>query len=484
MRIAGNFSGDATSTFDDFKMKLVTDDLNADGAWRLPNGGFENLEYRGLLGLTGTGWRDRFSSLNSFTYSASNRVESWSFTQSGSGVSGAPDVGITYPAMFYDSPPTYWHNPNLSRFGDKHLAFYSNGGTATSAAFTPPAGRWQLRFKAAYAGNQDNNSRFWHSTLLNNIPTWSATATVNGDEIALGTFKKGGYTKWADVVFPTAFTVQEGDSVAISICQTDSAGAGYIDEVELVPANGVAGNLVQDGGFENATWDAGSAWQRDIHSGVAADKLDNYVARWEYANMPQYFGYDWYEGDYCLKLWSIKEDAAWQDVAVPSNGLYRLTFYARTRVDTRGNGYSYDPIRVWMAKDGVTNELGRTDVNYDVFRPFTYFWRAPTAGTYRLGFQSTLPEYQDRSTLIDGVSLTPVADELLSEMPDVPETLEISVVAVSLKKKDFPGTLKIDRLRIAGRSYVGTIDASTAPDVIFGPGTIEVTPKGTLMIFR
>lgn len=472
MRIAGNATGDATSTFDDFKMKLITEDLNPDGAWRLPNGGFEDLERGGLRGLGSNPAVTQESSLNNFEYSASNTVVSWSFTQGGYGVSDAPSVGITYPAMA-DVGSAYWHNPNLSRFGDKHLAFYSNGGTATSAAFTPPAGRWRLRFKAAFAGNQDDNSRFWHSTPLKNVPTWSATAIVNGDEIALGTFTKGGYTKWSDITLPNAFTVQDGDSVVISIRQTDSAGAGYIDEVELVP------ELVQDGGFENATWDNSSAWKRYIHPGV--QNPDNVVERRPYADGPEYWGYDRYEGSYCLKLRYYAEDVAYQDVVIPSNGLYRLTFHARTRVDSRGFGYSYNPIRVWMAKDGVTNELGRTDVNYDVFRPFTYFWRAPAAGTYRLGFQITLPA-QDRSTLIDGVSLTPVGDTLLSETPDVPEALEISVADGAELALDFPGTLKVERLRIAGRNYSGTVDASVAPDVLSGTGKIEIKQRGFMLI--
>ena len=82
------------------------------------------------------------------------------------------------------------------------------------------------------------------------------------------------------------------------------------------------------------------------------------------------------------------------------------------------------------------------------------------------------------------MSLTPVADELLSETPDLPETLEISVAAGAELALDFPGTLKIDKLQIAGRSYVGTIDASVVPGVVIGQGAIEVTPKGTMVIFR
>lgn len=484
MRIAADVTGDSTSTFDDFKMKLVTEDLNLDGAWRIPNGGFENV-LRGGFKSRSVNWGA--CSLTDFTMAASNMVASWSFTQGGDGTSGAPSVGLSHAAMSANGYG-YFHNANLDRFGDSCMAFYSNGGTATSAAFTPPAGRYRLRFKSAFAGF---DQRQWHGKSLNNNPVWEATVIVNGGEPqSLGTASGAlsGFNTWGEVTLPAEFVVPEGASVAVSIRQTAEAGAGFLDDVELVPDN----NLVADGGFENATWSDASAWQRSIPGlGDRANKnADSYVARWEYANQPQYFGYDMYEGGYCLKLWSMKEDAAWQDVGVPSNGLYRLTFHARTRVDSRflsptyNASYARNPIRVWMAQGGVTNEIGRTDVDYDEFRPYHYFWRAPAAGTYRLGFQSTLPAFEDRSTMIDGVSLTPVGEELVSDTPDLPRGMSLNIATGAQVALDFAGTVKLDALRIAGKSYTGTVDASTVPGVIFGQGRMEVKSKGFILTFR
>lgn len=478
LRIASNVTGDSTSTFDDFKMKLVTENLNTDGAWRIPNGGFENLEKGGVKGLGENAWRYVYvSSLNAFTNSPSNKVVSWTFTQGGSGVSGAPSVGVTHAAMAANGVG-YFHNANLGGFGDKYLAFYSDGGTATSCAFTPPAGKFRLRFKAAFAGF---DASAWHGIQFRSFPVWSATVTVNGDEYPLGTVSGllSGFNKWKLVTLPNEIVIPEGASVSVSLRQTNSSGAGFLDDVELVPCT----ELVADGGFEDATWDGSSAWQRFVHPG--ASNPDSYIARHAYSDQPQYFGYDTYEGDYCLKIWYNNRDAAWQDIAVPSNGLYRLTFFARARVDERcsSDGYrGHNPIRVWMAQGGVTNEVGRTDVDTDEFRPYTYFWRAPAAGTYRLGFSSTMTASEDRNTMIDGVSLKPVADELVAETPRLSEDLEISVSAGAKLALDFSGTVKVGRLRIAGRNYSGIVDASVAPGVLSGQGKIEVEQHGVMLI--
>jgi len=483
MKIQSIANTESASTFDDFKMRLVTEELNADGAWRLPNGGFENFAETSIWsGGRNTSYGS--CSLDDFTYSSSNVVQQWTFTQGGDGVSGAPSVGISHVAMV--ERHQFWHNASLdNRFGDKRLAFYSDGGTATSDAFTPPAGTWKLRFKSAFAGAGADYTQ-WHSTSMTKLPLWSATATVNGGEpIELGSVKGTTFNSWGIVTMPVEILVSEGDSVVIAIRQTDPSGAGFIDDVELVP-NVVQGNLVADGGFENATWDGASAWQRDIPGlgGRTDTSADSYVVRHAYTNSPTQYGYDRCEGDHCLRLCGNPADSAWQDVEIPSNGLYRLTFRARSRVSISGTDVGRLPIRVWMANGGATNEIGRTAVDGGEFRPFTYFWRAPSAGTYRLGFQGASAEAEERSTMIDGVSLTPAAGELLAETPDVPEDIEISVARGAELALDFPGTMKVGRLRVNGHAVYGTIRASDAPGVISGQGAIETTlpPLGVTVI--
>lgn len=244
MRISPNFDvGALWSAVDDFRMRLVTEDVSNDGACRLPNGGFEELE-RSTSGNVST-WINSANrlqtSLNQPTYTASNRVARWTFTQGGLGVSGIPSVGLVDDAMFTDlgNSNNLYGNPYLNRFGSRFLGFWSDGGTATSAAFSPPAGAWKVRFKSAFAGSRDGYN-MWHSTSLPGLPQWRVTVSVNGEEAMTATSSECGFNKWAATVPDGSFTVADGDTVTVSIAQTVANAAGYIDEVELVPADGAS----------------------------------------------------------------------------------------------------------------------------------------------------------------------------------------------------------------------------------------------------
>ena len=92
-------------------------------------------------------------------------------------------------------------------------------------------------------------------------------------------------------------------------------------------------------------------------------------------------------------------------------------------------------------------------------------------------------------TPIDAALSSPYgrAVETADDTPDIPEDLEISVESGALLRLDYPGTNKVGRLRIAGRSFTGLISLATHPELassLSGPGTLEVTAKGTMVIFR
>jgi hypothetical protein len=135
-----------------------------------------------------------------------------------------------------------------------------------------------------------------------------------------------------------------------------------------------------------------------------------------------------------------------------------------------------------MAQGGVTNEICRAGVDCGEFRPYNYLWRAPAAGTYHLGFSPNNPVTSERVSMVDGVSLTPVADELLAEAPSAPKYLEIDVAEGAELALDFPGTLKIGRLRIAGRKYKGLVSAADLPECVSGQGSLLVEQKSGLYI--
>ncbi len=63
------------------------------------------------------------------------------------------------------------------------------------------------------------------------------------------------------------------------------------------------------------------------------------------------------------------------------------------------------------------------------------------------------------------------------------EDIVVNVADGARLRLDFPGTLKLDGLKYAGRSYSGTLTAERCP-FLLGPGSLEVTPKGTVLFFR
>ena len=63
------------------------------------------------------------------------------------------------------------------------------------------------------------------------------------------------------------------------------------------------------------------------------------------------------------------------------------------------------------------------------------------------------------------------------------EDVVVDVADGARLRLDFPGTLKLDGLKYAGRSYSGTLTAERCP-FLLGPGSLEVTPKGTVLLFR
>jgi hypothetical protein len=114
----------------------------------------------------------------------------------------------------------------------------------------------------------------------------------------------------------------------------------------------------------------------------------------------------------------------------------------------------------------------------------------PAGGTYDVGFRGTSvwsgdeAAKVDRTTLVDAAWLCRVE----AERPiDLPEHLNIEVADGARLHLDFAGTNEVNSLRIAGRSYVGLVSTAEYPElypVLSGPGTLSITPKGTMILFR
>ena len=65
----------------------------------------------------------------------------------------------------------------------------------------------------------------------------------------------------------------------------------------------------------------------------------------------------------------------------------------------------------------------------------------------------------------------------------MPESASIEVASGAKLRLDFPGNLKLDTVKYAGRSYSGTLTAENCP-FILGPGSLDVKPKGTVLMVR
>ena len=68
--------------------------------------------------------------------------------------------------------------------------------------------------------------------------------------------------------------------------------------------------------------------------------------------------------------------------------------------------------------------------------------------------------------------------------PDVPEHARINVSGGGKLRLDYNGCLKLGRLRVNGKSFMGEVSAEKYPDCISGPGRVLVKERGFVLTFR
>ena len=313
-----------------------------------------------------------------------------------------------------------------------------------------------------------------------------ASVTIGGETTALGQISTGEHClkarKW-----PTAFTADGQTPVTLTltgVLTSPVCGHGILDNLVLVPARAADENLLVDPGINVAdSWQTMVTPKPDRVSGSGFGDWGSF-----YTN---YFGLSKFEGAGHCRL--VNDDCLYQSVTFPTGGLYRLTVNLKTRGTTGPNtSNGLNPIDVYLAKDGVTNLVGRSDNAATTnFNEYAFlFTLPPEGGTYDMGFRGTSvwggdeAAKVDRTTLVDAAWLCRVE----AERPiDLPEHLNIEVADGARLHLDFAGTNVVNSLRIAGKSYVGEVSLATRPElypVLSGPGTLSITPKGTLLTFR
>ena len=368
--------------------------------------------------------------------------------------------------------------------GAAALGFTAKGGVAATT-ITVPAGTWRLRGLvqrlASFMNMSPVNS---DANMTGEVPAFRATLTrADGSTVVLGEVTAG-TQRLVSALWPESFTVaaDDGEEVTLTLTQTKEMAMGILNELELVrDETADFGNLIAEPGFETMT-----RWTAYAVPDMPPTQYRSAEAK-SYSDRPQIWGYSAYEGTYRLRL--NNRMGVWQDITVPQAGRYRFTMHVRARAD--GDFYANNPIRVWLAKGGVTNVLATTPTFYArQWMEVSYLVDVAEAGNWRLGIEGRgwmndgdTPYPADLDAQIDSVSLVRDRDAR-DEAPSLPRDLRIDVAKGATLLLDYPGVVRVRRVVYDGKSYRGTVNAKTCPDFVTGPGTLEVVPSGTLLIFR
>ena len=408
-----------------------------------------------------------------------NTTTAWTLTNAG--LSGNPAVQtVVSSAMGYAGVYEFmFRSSQLGRYGDNALLWYHNNSTATSPATAIPVGRsgtYRLRLDAVRwmtgTSVHDNVSK----QRCNEAATLAASVTVNGGEpITLGSIGPISNFTVESLSFPNSFTVSDGDSVVVTLDQTTLNAAVQIDNLEFVKVEDAASvslgeELVADGSFANVT---STDWSLDDWTGSY-----RHVAEIRSPVDPAY-GTTRCDGAYVIR--SAQGGRSYQTIAFPA-GVFRLSWWSRARV-SNGNVAYRSPVTFWYAADGAesTNVIVRSESSWCTnFLEHVAYFSVPTTGNYVFGFNSD--DASGTDVLVDCVSVRQVLGS--ETTPDIPEYAEIKVYGGGKLRLDYNGCLKLGRLRVNGKSFMGEVSAEKYPDYISGPGRALVKERGFVLTYR
>ncbi len=456
---------DYCTQFDEIKLAIPEEET---GCWTIPNGDFEDHA-------------DNFTS--TFTLDNTNRVAGFTVEQCTSiGTATASNEQKTHNnswTTFSVNGSDNWAHYNLpwSKGGDTQF-YMSGAGSKLATTFTPPAGKWMLQADMSV----------WCVTASSG---WTygidASVEIGGETVSLGRYSTGSHALVARR-WPNAFVSDGSTPVTLTltgVLTSSACGHGIVDNLKLVKATGNDTNLLANPGLDGI-----SGWTfRTTPKPSGVTGSGQYP--WNDSLYVNYFGLEPNEGTGCFKL--VNDDWIYQSVNFATGGLYRLTVNLKARGTTSVNvNNGCNPINVYVAKDGVTNWVGQSDAAATTnFNEYAFmFALPPEGGRYDVGFKGASAwtgdesAKVDRTTLMDAAWLCRVDTDKAIELP---ENLEIDVAAGARLRLDFTGTNHIESLRIAGRSYAGLVSVTTCPElypVLSGPGTLEITPKGTILLIR
>lgn len=382
-------------------------------------------------------------------------------------------------------PKNSFYPANDMPYGTAALVFTKTGGVARTT-FDAPAGTYRLSgligscpFYGYVAGSSTESNQ------ANPGNVRAKLIRADGTIVDLGDVGTGSATKMRSCYWPNAVTFDEPENVSLELRQTASSGTAIIDDLTLTSSSDMEfGNLIPDPGFEKDTNnDAGWYCATDAASGY------KYRTSYRYAVdslQPWAFGYNWFEGDYYLRIQNT--GYAYCKIKVPEAGLYRFKAHVKAREDS--SVYSMNRVTLWTCPE---SNLMQTNVFARFTSPYTMNWvevsylvNFSSAGSHRLyisGSGQGNLQGDDRDVHIDAVSLTKVTEEM-DAVPSVPVSTKIEVAEGARLHLDFTGTLRTGLLKLGNRYVRGIVDASTHPEYVSGLGRIESIPTGLIIICK
>lgn len=174
-----------------------------------------------------------------------------------------------------------------------------------------------------------------------------------------------------------------------------------------------------------------------------------------------------------------------QTVTLPEAGLYRFSFWARSRCEYhRAISFGPSDLDVTLRFGGQDEQiLGHVEISRTCtdFRRYEFLFRAESAGPCTVGVKGTTGG--DNSTFVDAFTLERVGDAPDGWTP-FEKTSEVSVAQNAGLRLDYEGEFRVKSFRYLGRSLSQTIDVLTHPEVVGGIGRLYVEPKGTIVLVR
>jgi hypothetical protein len=298
--------------------------------------------------------------------------------------------------------------------------------------------------------------------------------------------------------FDQPFTVDGTEAVSLSFTSrrvawndVTSSGSGdhsaiglIVDDVELVPVLAAAGNLVQAPGFETGALDC---WGVQGGDWANSGYVDNVWGAQRYISDGAHISSDGANilpsrlcaggaNSYYLRMHG--NCTVTQQVAVAEAGTYTLSVYGRKRVKDDGTIFESAPVQLSLSKDGRTIEAGGFAAVSTNFCRHAWNVVIDDPGSWTLNVQTTGGNW----IILDEFALVRSADA--ADATGDWDEMVVNVAQGAKLDLDYIGTNKVHTVRLGNHRRTGIISAETYPDFVTGSGALEVTPTGTIMIFR